>query len=79
MDDLIDLNNVKIPILFIGGTKDPYINLDKMESTLDHLKKNNQNVQLVKIEGGSHILMLEKLFYKRFQREILNFLRTTGD
>lgn len=75
---LIDLKKLHVPILLIGGTKDPNIYWDIVSGAVGELQR-SERVQLVKIDGGSHILMLEKPYYRRFQREVLKFLRTTVD
>jgi pimeloyl-ACP methyl ester carboxylesterase len=62
-----------MPVLLIGGTKDPLLYWGEIEKAYQSLP--NKESKLVKIDGGSHILMLEKAYYKRFQREVLYFLR----
>lgn len=71
---LFDPKALTMPVLIIGGTNDPYID---WKNDIPYIIKEmpNQNNRIVKIEGASHILMLEKPFYKLFQKSIINFLK----
>ncbi len=71
---LFDPKALTVPVLIIGGTNDPYID---WKNDIPSIAKEmpNKNNRIVKIEGASHILMLEKPFYKLFQKSIINFLK----
>lgn len=70
---LIDASRLTMPVFFLAGTRDPYMSWDALEEAYSKLPRREAS-RFVKIEGGSHILMLEKDHYKRFQREVLSFL-----
>ncbi|HWM91431.1 MAG TPA: alpha/beta fold hydrolase [Thermoanaerobaculia bacterium] len=70
---LFDASRLTMPVLFLTGTKDPYMSWDALEKAYS-LLPNRDRSRFLRIEGGSHILMLEKDHYKRFQREVLAFL-----
>jgi pimeloyl-ACP methyl ester carboxylesterase len=71
---LFDETKLTMPVLFIGGTKDPYLDWNALERAFRNLPQRN-NSKMIKIDGASHVLMLEKEYYHRFQKEILHFLR----
>lgn len=70
---LFDPKALDIPVLVIVGTNDHYIDrkndIPYMMSVMP-----NKNKELVVIDGGSHIMMLEKPYYHTFQNSILKFL-----
>ncbi len=70
-ENLIDLDAITVPTLVVCGDKDPYMNYDAINSSLDHLPEGSK---LKIIPGGSHILMYEKNCYKEFQKTVLEFL-----
>ncbi len=68
---LIDLGKITVPTLVICGGSDPYLNYDLVKSSLDELPEGSQ---LEVIEGGAHVIMYEKLYYKDFQNRLNAFL-----
>ena len=69
---LIDLEKITVPTLVICGDKDPYLNYDLVNSSLELLPEGSE---LKVIPGGSHIVMYEKELYKEFQDDVVGFLR----
>ena len=70
-EKLIDLTGLKVPTLVICGDKDPYLNYDLVNTSLDLLPAGSQ---LEIIEGGSHVVFIEKPFYRDFQDRLIRFL-----
>ena len=70
-EKLIDLTDLKVPTLIICGDNDPYLNYDLVNSSLDILPEGSQ---LEIIEGGSHVVFIEKPFYRDFQDRLIRFL-----
>ena len=68
---LIDLGKIKVPTLVICGDKDPYLNYDLVKGCLDHLPAGSK---LEIIEGGSHVVYIEKPCYHLFQDKLFDFL-----
>ncbi|MCR4924248.1 MAG: alpha/beta hydrolase [Lachnospiraceae bacterium] len=68
---LIDLEKVTVPTLLICGDKDPYLNYDLVNTAIDLLPKGSV---FEMIEGGSHVVYIEKPYYKDFQERLLKFL-----
>ena len=68
---LIDLAKITVPTLVICGDKDPYLNFDLVKSSLSSLPEGSE---LEVIEGGSHVVYIEKPFYHDFQDRLLRFL-----
>lgn len=70
---LFDPKALNVPVLVIVGTKDGYIDrttdIPYMMSVMP-----NKNNQLVVIDGGSHMMMLEMPYYHIFQNSVLEFL-----
>ena len=71
---LIDLTKITVPTLVIYGDKDPYLNMDRVKTSLDLLPDGSE---LKVIPGGSHIVLYEKDCYKEFQNSVVDFL--TGE
>ncbi|MBP3802566.1 MAG: alpha/beta hydrolase [Oribacterium sp.] len=69
--DLIDLNKLKNPTLIICGGNDPYLNYDKIQSAKELLPEGSE-VQV--IDGGSHVIMIEKPYYHEFRDRLIRFL-----
>ena len=69
---LIDLGKITVPTIVIYGTIDPYMDQKLLRSVPDELPDGSQ-VQV--IEGGSHIMMYEKPYYRDFQNGIMEFLK----
>ncbi|MCE3268084.1 MAG: putative hydrolase [Burkholderiales bacterium] len=74
---LFDPKALTMPVLAIAGTNDPYVN---WKNDIPYMSKvmPNKNNRIVKIEGASHILMLEKPYYHLFQKSILDFLENNN-
>ena len=68
---LIDLEKIAVPTLVICGDSDPYLNHDLVKQSLSHLPEGSE---LEIIEGGSHVLYIEKPYYHTFQDKLLKFL-----
>ena len=71
---LIDLTKITVPTLVICGDKDPYLNMDRVKTSLDLLPDGSE---LEVIPGGSHIVLYEKNCYREFQDSVAAFL--TGE
>lgn len=72
-EKLIDLTKLKVPTLIICGDNDPYLNYDLVNTSLDFLPEGSQ---LEIIEGGSHVVFIEKPFCRDFQARLIQFLKT---
>jgi len=70
---LFDERRLLMPVLLIGGSKDPYMNWDDLRASFRNLPQ-MQKSRLVEIEGASHVMMFEKPYYRRLHQEILDFL-----
>ncbi len=70
---LLDLSRIQVPVLIIGGGADPYVDWREVSAAFSALPRRAES-RLVVLEGGSHILMLEKAHHRRFQRAIISFL-----
>ena len=68
---LIFLESLKVPTMIIEGSKDPYINRQQLKTAIE---QHSNDFEFIEIEGGSHIMMLETLYYKTFQNEVIKFL-----
>ena len=55
----------------ICGGSVPYFNYDLVNSSLDELPEGSR---LEVIDGGAHVIMYEKPYYKEFQRKLIAFL-----
>jgi pimeloyl-ACP methyl ester carboxylesterase len=71
---LIPVSQLTMPVLFIGGTKDPYLNWQAITIDFESLG-NRRASSMVRIDGASHIMMLERPYHNQFQNDILAFLR----
>ena len=69
---LIDLSKLKAPTLVICGAKDPYLNYDLVYSSVESLPEGSK---LEVIEGGSHVVFVEKPYYHDFQNRLIGFLK----
>lgn len=66
-----------MPVLLIAGSNDPYlVNVDVHE--LYKMLPNSKS-ELVLLEGGAHMIMIEKPYYKIFQNSIFKFLICLDD
>ncbi len=68
---LIDLSKITVPTLVICGDSDPYLNYDLVGKVKESLPKGSE---LVMIKGGSHVVYIEKPYYKAFRDGIKAFL-----
>lgn len=71
-EKLIDLSKITVPTLVICGSNDPYLNYDLVNASLDSLPDGSK---LEIINGGAHVIMYEKLYYREFQSELIGFLK----
>lgn len=72
-EKLIDLEQIKMPALVICGDQDPYLNYDLVNDCLSSLPEGSA---LEMIEGGSHVVFVEKPYYQDFQNRLIHFLKT---
>ena len=70
-EKLIDLSKITVPTLVICGGSDPYLNYDLVNASLDELPEGSR---LEVIDGGAHVIMYEKPYYKEFQSKLIAFL-----
>lgn len=70
-DRLIDLAQITVPTLIICGSEDPYLNYDLVNESLKYLPENSK---LEVIEGGSHVVFVEKPYYHDFQDRLIRYL-----
>ena len=69
---LIDLTRIQSPTLVICGDRDSYLNYDLVNACLEDLPKGSA---LEIILGGSHVVFVEKPYYRDFQDRVTGFLR----
>ena len=70
-EKLIDLSALTMPTLVICGDQDPYLNYDLVNRVMDELPDGSR---LDVIEGGSHVVYVEKPYYRDFQNRLISFL-----
>ncbi len=70
-EDLIDLTKLINPTLIICGDNDPYLNNEKVSQS-EKLLPEGSDVKV--IHGASHVVMIEKPYYKEFQDSLISFL-----
>ena len=68
---LIDLSKIKVPTLVICGGSDPYLDYSRVNTALDFLPACSE-LQIIK--GGSHVVFVERPYYRDFQKRLLKFL-----
>ena len=68
---LIDLEKITVPTLVMCGDTDTYLNYDLVNAVLDHLPEGSE---LDVLEGGSHVVFIEKPYYREFQDKIIEYL-----
>jgi len=68
---LIDLSQLTTPTLLIYGDKDPYLNYQLLDTDKALLPEGSE-VKIIR--GGSHVVYVEKPYYKDFQKELFDFL-----
>lgn len=69
---LIPFDRFKMPVLVIGGDKDPYLNLPVLEKEIAKLPEGSR---FELIPGAAHAMMMEKPYYKRFRENVAAFLK----
>ena len=69
---LIDLDKIAVPTLVICGDNDPYLDYDLVKESPEHLPEGSK---LEIIEGGSHVVYIEKACYRLFQDKLMDFLK----
>lgn len=69
---LIDLPEIRVPTLVICGDRDPYVNCDLVKRSTGRLPAGSF---LKIIEGGSHVVFVEKPYYLIFQDSLIAFLK----
>ena len=70
-EKLIDLKQITVPTLIICGDKDPYLDYELIKESIKLLPKGSE---LEIIPGGSHVVYVEKPFYRDFQDRLIDFL-----
>ena len=70
-EKLIDLKRITVPTLIICGSEDPYLNYDLVNTALEELPEESE---LEMIQGGSHVVLIEKPYYQDFQDRLIRFL-----
>ena len=75
---LIPTKDIKMPVLVIAGSKDPYVSPDLCQEAYEGLG-DRKNSQIVVIDGASHVMMLEKPYYKLFQKAVKKFLEVDDE
>ena len=68
---LIFMEKIKNPVLIIEGSRDLYINRASLSKVVKNLQS---DCEFIEIEGGSHVVMIEKPYYKKFRNAVLRFL-----
>ena len=71
-EKLIDLSKIPVPTLVICGDKDPYLNYELVNTSLESLPEGSS---LEIIEGGSHVVYIEKPYYQDFQNRLITYLK----
>lgn len=70
-EKMIDLTKITVPTLVICGSEDPYLNYELVNGVLEELPKGSE---LEVIEGGSHVILVEKPYYQDFQDKLVRYL-----
>lgn len=69
---LISIEQIKNPVLIIEGTRDAYINRAALSDAVKNLAADSEFVEIM---GGSHMVMIEKPYYKKFRDAVIKFLQ----
>lgn len=69
--ELIDLSAITVPTLVICGGSDPYLDYDLVYASTDKLPEGSK---LEVIDGGAHVIMYEKPYYREFREKLIAFL-----
>ena len=70
-EKLIELSKITVPTLVICGSSDPYLNFELVNASVNELPEGSE---LKVIDGGAHVIMYEKPYYKEFQSKLSEFL-----
>lgn len=73
-EKLINLKQITVPTLVICGDKDPYLDYELVKGSIESLPEGSE---LEIIPGGSHVVYVEKPFYRDFQDRLIDYLKTT--
>ncbi len=66
---LFDAEGISVPTMIIYGDMDNYMNMDVLDSVKNGL------IKKILVPGASHMMMVEKPYYRKFQKEIASFLK----
>ena len=69
---VIDFSGIEAPVLVIYGGKDPYLNYELLGRISGELPAGSE---MQMIDGASHVAYIEKPYYRKFQRMLIEFLR----
>ena len=69
---LIPTSKLNMPVLIIAGSKDDYVSPELCQEAFNTLPNKFSKIEI--IEGASHIMFLEKPYYKIFRNAVLEFL-----
>ncbi len=72
---LIPTSKITVPVLIIVGSKDDYVSPELCTEAFNTLPNKLSKLEI--IEGASHIMFLEKPFYKIFRSKILEFFKNS--
>lgn len=75
-ETLIDLEKITVPLLLIYGDSDPYLNYDAINAAAASLQEGSEAAV---IPGGSHVVYIEKPYYRAFQDALIRFLKQVAD
>ena len=70
-ETLIDLAAIRVPTLIVCGDNDPYLDYDRIATSLDLLPEKSEKMV---ISGGAHVIMYEKPYYQAFRKAVNKFL-----
>lgn len=70
--NLFDAGAIKAPTLILGGTNDQYCSVENCQYTYSNL--GDENSKLVIFDGASHMMMIEKPYYRSFRQHVVDFL-----
>ena len=65
------MKTLSIRIIILSGSHLPYLNYELVNTSLEYLPAGSA---LEKIEGGSHVVFLEKPHYQDFQNRLITYL-----
>ena len=71
-ETLFDLEKITAPVLLIYGGSDPYLNYERLSEAAASLPEGSR---VTVIPGGSHVVYIEKPYYREFQETLAEFLK----